>query len=380
MNARRIILSLGLLLLAMPLSVQAALVNINTADATTLDGLPYISSDLATAIIHYRTASPFTIIEDIMKVPGIKEGIFSHIQSLITVGDMSTTAPAPAATSTASTSAPSGGTTTYVPPPAELSIDVGGSQNALLEVPLRLSARATTKSGAADTAARITWSFGDGSSGEGSVVEKTYRYAGIYLVVVTAADGAAVARDDLTVMVKHAAPRISLISGEGITLANDTDDRLDLSGWRLLAEAGSFRIPEGMTILPKANVLFPYSIINLPTSFETMLLYPDGVVAARYALPLAPAQTVEQPSAPAVSYKQVQEVEPIISQGIAQSYDEGVRAPAAVPNEGIAAGAAQPVPPLAAVASTGLPSIFRSPWMLGLLGVVGLAGGAFILL
>jgi competence protein ComEA len=57
-------------------------VNINTADKATLDALPEIGPVLAQAIIEGR---PYTKIEDVMNVKGIKEGKFSKIKDLITV-------------------------------------------------------------------------------------------------------------------------------------------------------------------------------------------------------------------------------------------------------------------------------------------------------
>jgi competence protein ComEA len=57
-------------------------VNINSADKATLDALPEIGPVLAQAIIDGR---PYTKIEDVMKVKGIKEGKFAKIKDLITV-------------------------------------------------------------------------------------------------------------------------------------------------------------------------------------------------------------------------------------------------------------------------------------------------------
>ncbi len=386
---RKTLVILVLLWCALPALAAAALVNINTADEATLDGLPYITPTTAQAVIDYRMANgPFARIEDIQNVTGIKSGIFAHIQPLITVGDASSLATPEASTtalvaSVPDTAASSGDTTTYTPPPSALSVAVSGSGTALLEVPLRLSARATTKSGTVDPAARILWSFGDGSSGEGSAVEKTYRYAGTYLVVVTATDGGVVAHDDITVTVKPAVARVAAVTGDGITLANDTDDRLDLSAWRLTADAGSFRIPEGTILLPNASVLFPQAITNLPVSLDATLAYPDGIIAARYTPPVAASEV--QPPSPDASYESVQAVEPITSPAtIVQSHEEAVSAPATVSNEGTVAGAALPDAPVAAIAAAGAApaahGLLRSPWTLGLLGIMTLAGGAFILL
>ena len=57
-------------------------VNLNSADKATLEALPEIGPVLAQAIIDGR---PYTKIEDVMKVKGIKEGKFGKIKELITI-------------------------------------------------------------------------------------------------------------------------------------------------------------------------------------------------------------------------------------------------------------------------------------------------------
>lgn len=65
---------------------DASLVNINTADAARLMTLPGIGQSKADRIIEYRsTNGKFKTIEDLMKVPGIKEGSFRQISSKISV-------------------------------------------------------------------------------------------------------------------------------------------------------------------------------------------------------------------------------------------------------------------------------------------------------
>ncbi len=65
---------------------DTTLININTADMTELMMLPGIGEVRAAAIIEHRqTYGDFEKIEDIMNVKGIKNGIFSKINSLICV-------------------------------------------------------------------------------------------------------------------------------------------------------------------------------------------------------------------------------------------------------------------------------------------------------
>jgi competence protein ComEA len=66
------------------LPASGSKVNINTADAATLETLPGIGPTLAQRILDFRQASgPFERIEDVMEVSGIGPGIFDQIRDLI---------------------------------------------------------------------------------------------------------------------------------------------------------------------------------------------------------------------------------------------------------------------------------------------------------
>ena len=379
------------------------LVNINTANAELLDTLPNIGPALATRIIDYRTTQGlFSSIQDLQKVTGIGSGVtYAEIAPLITVGEISapsnTTSTSTTALPTQSISSSSTDTETYTTPSTFL-IKIIGNQNAILGVPLHLSARATTKNGAIDTSAQISWGLGDGSSAIGSVIEKTYRYVGTYLIVVNANNGTATAHDEIVVTVKPSEVRISAISSDGITIKNDANERLDLSGWRLISISNSFRFPEGTVLLPNASVLFPYTVMNWQVTFNAYLTYPDGVIASQYVPNTTPVIATSTPisdtklSTPKISFNKVQtanldevqarQVEPIISTKTnIQENEEAVGAPAEA-IELAAAGAVLPsVSKTSASENNFLASgIFHSTWTLGLLGVIILAGGAFILL
>ena len=67
-------------------SSKTSRVNINTADASELDTLPGVGEATARDIIAFREKNgPFRKIEDIMKVPRIKQNRFESIREFITV-------------------------------------------------------------------------------------------------------------------------------------------------------------------------------------------------------------------------------------------------------------------------------------------------------
>src|SRR5947207_12294610 len=91
---KRFVLLLATLLFS---AFVLAAVNINTATKEELDALPGIGPVKAQAIIDYRAKNgPFKTPEDIMKVPGIKEGEFGKLKGQISVSGASTPAAAPA--------------------------------------------------------------------------------------------------------------------------------------------------------------------------------------------------------------------------------------------------------------------------------------------
>ncbi len=69
-----------------PAPSDDARIDINTADAATLESLPGIGPALAGRIIRYREEQgPFSTIEELMNVQGIGERTYDRLRGLVTV-------------------------------------------------------------------------------------------------------------------------------------------------------------------------------------------------------------------------------------------------------------------------------------------------------
>ena len=72
---------------AAPTKASAAVVNLNTATADQLEGLPGIGPSMAARILEYRQKNgAFKKVEDLMNVRGIGEKNFLKLKPLVTVG------------------------------------------------------------------------------------------------------------------------------------------------------------------------------------------------------------------------------------------------------------------------------------------------------
>ena len=297
-----------------------------------------------------------------------------------------TTATASVATVSASTAPPE-----YIPIP-KLRILTSGDRIVSSGADTSFTAVVYDSKGNKRDEALVRWSFGDGMQRTGANVLHAYYDPGEYIVVVhaTTSDGGD-ARSEVVVTVKNAGIRIASVSSRGITLANDDSRTLDLSLWRLGAGGKEFKIPADTQILAGRTILFPSQVIDLPSTDSASLLYPSGEVADTYPKALSVSHTPipsedRQPSVSVMSYKKVQTVEqrtsPITSTSvIIKKNEEAVLAPAVVVKPTTAGASvitalAETVPATDARS----PGLFRSPWTFGFLGVMALAGGAFIFL
>lgn len=83
---KKLLLAALLALALSPLAAMAgATIDINTADAATLEQLRGVGPAKASAIVAYRTENgPFNSIDDLVKVPGIGERSLEQLRDQIT--------------------------------------------------------------------------------------------------------------------------------------------------------------------------------------------------------------------------------------------------------------------------------------------------------
>jgi len=68
-------------------TAATSIININTASAGELDGLPGVGAKTAARIVEYRQKNgPFKKVEELMNVRGVGEKNFLKLKSQITVG------------------------------------------------------------------------------------------------------------------------------------------------------------------------------------------------------------------------------------------------------------------------------------------------------
>jgi competence protein ComEA len=69
-----------------PAGQAAGPLDLNTATAEQLDTLPGVGEVTAGRIVAYRTAHPFTSVDELLDVPGIGQRRFEQLKDLVTVG------------------------------------------------------------------------------------------------------------------------------------------------------------------------------------------------------------------------------------------------------------------------------------------------------
>lgn len=240
----------------------AAKVNINTANATELDTIPEVGPSTAAKIITYReTVGPFLVIEDIMKVSGIKQATFDKMKDYITVtdnlpggdtsGDTGTTTATSTATTTTSTDNSSVSNSShsfitsvhyiqedlseYEEPTNLFEVSAGRERLAYVNSPVSFIAKYKLSKDLIGKSCLYSWSFGDGLYKGGEKVEHLYKYTGDYNVVLNGVCDNLLSVSRTTVKVLVPNLQITKMADGSVEIFNQGKYEVSLYGWKLQA-------------------------------------------------------------------------------------------------------------------------------------------------
>ncbi len=277
-------------------------ININTADALGLDAIPEVGPSTAAKIIAYRVANgPFSVIEDIMKVSGIKQATFDKMKDFITVdsgsgtdtGGGTATTTEENATTTATSTATSTATTTvsdnniittiysvhyieedlsdYVEP-TTFEVSAGRGRLSYVNSPVIFVAKSKMSNGIFSGNCQYDWNFGDGVSLTGEKVLHIYKYPGDYNAVL---NGSCAGLQSVSrTAVKILAPNLSIsVKDSGaVEIRNNGGNEISLYGWNLSSANFSYAFPQDTIISAGKAVDFPVEYLKIPTAGNGIVL------------------------------------------------------------------------------------------------------------
>jgi len=183
-----------------------------------------------------------------------------------------------------------------------LTLVAPSERTVLARVPATYEVRAYRESGRETTVTDVVWNFGDGTVREGSVVEHSYQYPGIYAVTVTARRINFIedVHDEARMVVTVAEPSIAITAATAayVELENTGNNELDLSGFALRVGDSEFTVPNSTFILPGATVRFPSSVTGLTQAgYEPVaVLHPSGALAVLETRALIPPHVARTPA------------------------------------------------------------------------------------
>ncbi len=135
-------------------------------------------------------------------------------------------------------------------------------------------------SGVPENYIQYTWSFGDGTTANGQVVNHRYRFAGDYVVVLNAvySDKSAVSRTDVSVIKPMFS--VGVIDG-GVLVKNNSSGEVNMGEWVIEGARNRLELPRDTIIEKGKSIVFSYT--SSITDTDTIVLKDPlgGVVAER---------------------------------------------------------------------------------------------------
>ncbi len=180
----------------------------------------------------------------------------------------------------------------------------GRERVGVMRVPLTFTALSYDDDGKIVQDVRHSWSFGDGATAEGKIATHSYRFPGVYVVIVNTIRGDVEAVGRTTVAVGEPRVRVSGatlgMQGSYIELVNAGATEVNLGGWQLSSGVLHWMIPKDTLIAAKTKLSFPFETTKLTVDERPMALaYPDGEEVLGSSFTLVPGGRGTPPPTPA---------------------------------------------------------------------------------
>ncbi len=168
---------------------------------------------------------------------------------------------------------------TYVVENPALKADAGRHRITTTDVPIEFEA------GISGLAGNVSydWSFGDGTTGSGKIVNHSYMFGGDYVVVLNIYNGVdrAVSRTE----VKVVSPNVKIVSTINgprgyVELQNNGQYEINIQNWKLRSGNNELTFPRDTLVKAGSSVKFPFKFDDI--SNFVSLVYGDNIVADSY--------------------------------------------------------------------------------------------------
>lgn len=168
-----------------------------------------------------------------------------------------------------------------------LTLTLGAQERTVVVgVPTTFLARGYTESGREIVLGDVVWNFGDGAQEKGREVTHTFWYTGDYVVSVVGKRGNFLRdiQDEATVTVHVIDAPVQVIDANGtfITLKNESNEIVDISGCVLVSGDSHFTVPDRTQILGNATVRFPKKVTGVSAKQGVYMFDAHGTVLSEY--------------------------------------------------------------------------------------------------
>jgi hypothetical protein len=177
--------------------------------------------------------------------------------------------------------------------PVDFQISAGRDRLTSVGNSILFVVKSTKTQGILPSSISYSWSFGDGSVGQGNTLSHTYKFPGEYSVVVNAGASDQMAVDRLTVKVYDPQIILQKVDG-GVSVSNNSSVEINLEGWTLNTSGKFFTFPKD-TLLPVGRKVVFADDVTMINSGDLQIKNPLGKTYA--SISSGPAADVKVPLA-----------------------------------------------------------------------------------